>query len=820
MPATGGSNNLQPEDTWRVPLYVTNPGGGGYSPYRISISQYTMEQANAPLNAPGTTAQLPDDSANVLGKAYIANPFPQSTTDADFSGVVPNSPGSTPANQAPFPVPNSTIPGSNPPAPYTINAGVDAGNYFLIGPKSNLGSYEDPFAANLPPNIPVLQTDSVTYTPTWVANPTNPDERTTGLTVMLRRLANPYLPPQLDPTKPNYNPYVTVDYISSVPIQESDKSIFSFGKRQPYAGLLKLAGSITYNNGIATIPFASPTDSPVAEQSATAVPTPPMGAIVTTNNVSNTFGRTNYPLPNNTGNHYDWLVHLDRPPISPMELLHVSAWPSYKLTQKFIQGDESQSTTTLYTTIPPDPTKTTQVLSTFGHYAPWLDTLPGGVGASTATTTPPPISCPWWFDIFNLSAGSSHRLYRLFEFFECGDRAYGVNGLGRIPGKVNINTIWDAETLQALIDANMSMGIAPNPANTPLNLPGDVVSQIFTNMMISRSPAYYNMGTYTNTGTFPYPVSIGPVNMGTGTDDRPFMPLSTGQYLASGSGGSLQFPNGFSVITDTLLRTNNPFLNKNNTTGNMLAYPPPQTATSPQNQWLLFQNYTDTQGTHPYLQTQLLTKLFNNVTTRSNVFAVFLTVGFFQVMTNPATGEILPAVGQKVTPGMPYIPQLGPELGASEGKQIRHRMFAIVDRTNLTTFTTNSATAISGVTPINPTGTQTIQLPVLPPPLTITGTGTGATAQLFVPNPNTGVPGLIQAGTQLVIDPGNVNEETVTVSAVTPPAGTAPATITANFTLPHAAGATIVQRGNPGPWLTPYDPRLDSNVVLYFSIID
>jgi hypothetical protein len=72
-----------------------------------------------------------------------------------------------------------------------------------------------------------------------------------------------------------------------------------------------------------------------------------------------------------------------------------------------------------------------------------------------------------------------------------------------------------------------------------------------------------------------------------------------------------------------------------------------------------------------------------------------------------------------------------------------------------------------------------------------------------------------------VIDPGNINEETITVSAVTPPSGATPATITANFTLPHAAGATIVQRGNPGPWLqTPYDPRLDSNVVLYFSIIE
>src|SRR5262249_7637906 len=74
---------------------------------------------------------------------------------------------------------------------------------------------------------------------------------------------------------------------------------------------------------------------------------------------------------------FDWLVHLDRELVSPMELLHVSAYKPHELTQQFVTNGKP-----------------------FGHYAPWFD--------------------------------ENNRLYRLFEFVECH---------GRMSGASNVNLI-------------------------------------------------------------------------------------------------------------------------------------------------------------------------------------------------------------------------------------------------------------------------------------------------------------------------------------------------------------------------------------------
>ena len=148
--------------------------------------------------------------------------------------------------------------------------------------------------------------------------------------------------------------------------------------------------------------------------------------------------------------------------------------------------------------------------------------------------------------------------------------------------------------------------------------------------------------------------------------DRPLLDPSTG-YTAP---GDTQYPNGVSVY-NTVLRPG------------LLDLPDPDPTTG--------------QPRHPYQKLELLSKIYNNTTVRSNGFAVWVTVGFFEVMDD-TTRPV----------------KLGPEVGRAEGRHVRHRMFAIADRTNATVFNfqtqenlsppgtlffTDGAGALSGKTP-------------------------------------------------------------------------------------------------------------------------
>ena len=128
---------------------------------------------------------------------------------------------------------------------------------------------------------------------------------------------------------------------------------------------------------------------------------------------------------------------------------------------------------------------------------------------------------------------------------------------------------------------------------------------------------------------------------GPGPADRPFLGLASGTTPA----GDRQYPVGVNV-DNTLVRS------FDGTTARRLFEPALAPAGDP--------------NSHPALRYQLLTKVFNHLTTRSNVFAVWVTVGFFAVTDDSTRPD-----------------KLGAELGRAEGRHIRHRMFAIVDRSVL-----------------------------------------------------------------------------------------------------------------------------------------
>ncbi len=84
-------------------------------------------------------------------------------------------------------------------------------------------------------------------------------------------------------------------------------------------------------------------------------------------------------------------------------------------------------------------------------------------------------------------------------------------------------------------------------------------------------------------------------------------------------------------------------------------YPP--TSTNPDNRQ------------HPYFRTEMMQKVMNLTTVRTHQFAVWITVGFFEVL-------------KAGSPTLGYPDQLGAELGLISGKNVRYRSFFLLDRTH------------------------------------------------------------------------------------------------------------------------------------------
>jgi hypothetical protein len=390
---------------------------------------------------------------------------------------------------------------------------------------------------------------------------------------------------------------------------------------------------------------------------------------------------------------FTWLVHLDRVPISMPELMHVSGVAPKDFTTAFNNAAFTDGTNPI------------------GHKAPWLD---GG-----------------------------SRLARFLEFAQVKSRQNGVAQDGRLPGLVNINSIWDGEVFRALADAK----VLYDPTNSN-NFIESEIDAIFGTMLGDRS-----------TSAFP------------AQNDKPFWSLGIGK-----SAGGDDWTSTARGLNNTILRNNATLfdLPAANTVG---------------------------QNRDAYQKKELLTKIFNSITTKSNTFGVWLTAGYFEVTDD----TVKPA-------------KLGAEIGKADGTNIRHRMFAIVDRTNMVNAKKTDLAVIFN-TNVNGLMQDTTGAPLTPINL----------GKPVLINPANNANINLVNGMTVTIDANTDYEETVSVVLdgngdfwFTPQKLHNPIfmpAINPNPAYYRNTIKTIINRGNPGPWVG-YDRTKDREVVPYAEIIE
>ncbi|MEE2737586.1 MAG: hypothetical protein VX435_05140, partial [Planctomycetota bacterium] len=266
-------------------------------------------------------------------------------------------------------------------------------------------------------------------------------------------------------------------------------------------------------------------------------------------------------------------------------------------------------------------------------------------------------------------------LYRFFEFVEVPSRFNGVDENRnadayqppyhyrrghRVPGKVNLNTVYEPEVFAGTF--NNHPGVANNQSSSMLwnyLKAGDDSNLSLPGKDLRRD------GWSVNNPQVP-----GTLNFWATGDDRPFRSYAFG---ASPQGD----------IHDTLFRELRLGLQPADPSSFLFDWLYPSFVTQ-QPEW-----GDSTPGQHTPFRFQLLQKLGNAVTTRSNVFAIWVTVGYFEVLHEPRRdgmdndGDLFNQEGELVVISDEpdeLLPRLGQELGYQTGEVTRHRAFYVVDR--------------------------------------------------------------------------------------------------------------------------------------------
>ena len=342
-----------------------------------ALYQLVLTQPNTHLRDVGNTAGDPDSSTQPYTPPAPPGQWAATPPAQQILGIV-NDWSSTPGD------PTTVLPvGTN----YTGSQTAPNNNqgFFVVGPKAPAGYTLAAPVQGMP--TPSHLSPGMVYTvPTTDGTADDPIPPT----LLLQRLANPN-----KPFAAMSNPYVTVDYVDLTNLKNGAPPTYSeMNDARTYTTTMKVTTPPTqpYTNFHSygrTQPFAA--DYHQWMQQKASGGSGPQTTFFQHNAVETRLG----PPSNSTAGQtlkvpFDWLVHLDRPLISPIELLNVSGFKPSELTQQFVTG-------------------TTGFGTSFNHVAPWND--------------------------------ENARLYRLLEFVKVKNMMPGVVDGGRVPGKVNINTL-------------------------------------------------------------------------------------------------------------------------------------------------------------------------------------------------------------------------------------------------------------------------------------------------------------------------------------------------------------------------------------------
>lgn len=544
------------DPTTEAPIQYT---GTNFNPYRIDVAE--VPAAGIPystaLNANGNGAAVSDPGALMGMTATIR--LRVNTFAHDATGATMSALAGDEFNLI-------------RPLGDTVNGVAGNGGnrgVYVIGPKEAFPAAGVNHSMSLTDPAGATPEDRLIYnTAPSATDPSITAEAAKTSVVILRRLLNPYLPGQENPALANFNPYVTVDFMENIPTRnrvartsgglapmEPLSDRGSVGRVHPYA-----AGPVYQS----PLPMMAPFPAVQDQSAGMMMVTPP-----------HTFFATNNPADNNRtlGTDmlgYEWLVHLDRELTSFPEAAHVSFVSPARLTQAFYNGTPGT-----------------------GYNGHAIGLLPDGSGRAYLA------DCAGLLGV--------------------GSRLPGVPLGGRVPGKINVNTMNSVDVLNAVVD--------PNYGNAFGYTNGTYANDLWTNRI---APATVPMA----------PAIARTPNNG--------VPRATVNESATGTDHPFNWGGTYAQYTDT------PF-GRRSTSDN----------TGPQ----IFPNLSATGG-NPYLQYEPLRKAYNHLTPNSDSFLLLMTVGFFEVENAGPWG-------------VTNQPQLGRELHDKVPGDLRTQFAGIVDRSQL-----------------------------------------------------------------------------------------------------------------------------------------